>query len=146
MTLPKKLTYLVRGRANHLALSIYTLNIKLSSDNNTYTTMFRDIMEIHQRAMQIRREKELREIKESINRNKHPLPVVTRTAAIQHATYLLKSTYSDGNRMFEDREVANLSKLPLHEVASLNTRLAKQDKETRRFALTSIFLFIIELN
>jgi hypothetical protein len=59
--------------------------------------MIPDILELHMRLQE--------------NRNRNDL-VRTRTAAIQHATDLLKSKYSDGTRMFDDGEVSKSSSGP----------------------------------
>ena len=92
---------------------------------------FNHIWQIHDYIQQNKREKELRDIKDSINRsNNYPRPVITRTAAIQKAGYLLRSG------AFEPYEVALHSKLPLYEVQSLKGRLEKEAKETKYFLTT----------
>jgi hypothetical protein len=96
-----------------------------------------DLLEIDDKLQENRnkRNREIRDIKNGISHSSYP--IITHTAAIKRATNLLNSRYSDGSKMFDDdREVSKLSRLALHEVKSLRSRLEEEDKDTRRFLST----------
>jgi hypothetical protein len=81
--------------------------------------MLRDSLEIHEKLQQNKREKEIRNIKSSIDSNNHSLPVRTRTAAIAHANYLPRSG------AFTDHEVARHAKVSLYEVEKLKASIER---------------------
>jgi hypothetical protein len=87
-----------------------------------------DPLELHCKIQQIRKQKYEDDLMNQIKQQQQQqLPEIK--VRIASATNLLKSKYSDGNRMFDDREVAQYSKLPLYQVQSLKAGLEREDSE-----------------
>ena len=93
-----------------------------------------DLIELHAKMMENRKRKYQEELHAQINPRGAAEPDFK--ARIASATNLLNSKYSDGTKMFNDREVSYYSGLNPYFVQIEKARIAKRDRYIRRFLAT----------